>query len=351
MVTDFDIEDGDILVIGGTVEWARSLPRRAGLAHLVASIDAYAVDEGVVTRPIPHVLPYPAGFYRRIHCDMETAGRLLHEAFSLLPPGGVLVPRYGETAHRDDIGILTRDKSGIGEHDDDCVFCARFRFRMNQDAGVPGAAALLWGDDLLWCAPDLAPVVEGHLLLVSTNHFPCFGACPPDMTREVAKRKKRLARWLSAAYGRPVTVFEHGPAAPQGAGSCIDHAHLHFVPGAGPVRAGIERAGLSSVSFDPSELYRKGVSYLYVEDAQGTATYPCPGPLPTQFLRMCATPPGRQWRWQDIYCLPATRDRFMATLRKLLPSAMAGASPVDSSQRSSRAVSRSPNPIGSETSS
>lgn len=348
MVSGFHIEDGDILAIGGTTEWARSLPRRASLAHLTAVTGTWAAEEGIVTRPIPGALPYPAGFYRRIHCDMETAGHLLPEAFELLSPGGVLIPRYGTPENRDGAVMLSENVSKTGQ-EEDCVFCGRFRFRMNQDAGVPGAAALLWGDEFLWCAPDLAPLTEGHLLLVSTRHFPCFGACPPGLAREVARRKREVTRWLEAVYGRPVTVFEHGPAGPHGAGSCIDHAHLHFLPGAGPVRAGIEREALSGASAGPAELFRSGVSYLYLEDAEGTTTYPCPGSLPTQFLRMCAAPPGERWRWQDIYGLPETRERFMATLRKLLPSAEAGARPVDSSQRSSRAVSRSPKPMGSET--
>ncbi|MFD2348184.1 hypothetical protein ACFSTC_00455 [Nonomuraea ferruginea] len=220
---------------------------------------------------------------------------------------------------------------------------------MNQDAGVPGAAALLWGDEFLWCAPDLAPLTEGHLLLVSTRHFPCFGACPPGLAREVARRKREVTRWLEAVYGRPVTVFEHGPAEPARRG-LLHRPRAPALPArVRPVRAGIEREALSGTSADPAELFRSGVSYLYLEDAEGTTTYPCPGSLPTQFLRMCAAPPGERWRWQDIYGLPETRERFMATLRKLLPSAEAGASPVDSSQRSSRAVSRSPKPMGSET--
>lgn len=362
------MNEGDTAVIGGTPEWAASLRDGAGLVHLGPSPDGYAVEGAVVSRPAGGALPYPPGFFRRVHCDLTAGAGLAAEALTLPAPGGTVtlsrVPEAereswrerltaaGLTAAEKDGAVIGRNNATARAEETDCVFCARYRFRMNADAGVPGAAGVLWGDDDLWCAPDLAPLRPGHLLIVSTAHRPCFGACPPALLDKLAAWRALVTAMLAGAYGLPVTFFEHGPATSQGGGACIDHAHLHCVPGLPSLRERVEAEGLRAGPYGMTGLYRRRTSYLYVEDASGPAVYPCRAALPIQFLRKAATAEGRPWRWQETYGTLATRELFLATLRALLPWAdrlLSGQ--ADSSQRSSAAVTASPNPMGSRASS
>ncbi len=357
------MDEGDTMVIGGTPRWADSLRNGAGLVHLGSSPDGYAVEGTVVRRPAGRALPYPSEFFRRVHCDLTTGAHLAERALSLAAPGGTVmlgpVPRAESASWLERMnaaGLTGAEKDGtvIGRKgaqgragDADCVFCARYRFRMNADAGVPGAAGVLWGDDDLWCVPDLAPLRQGHLLLVSTAHHPCFGACPPELLGKLAACRALVTGVLTSVYGVPVTFFEHGPATSQGAGACIDHAHLHCVPGLPSLRGRVEAEGLRAGPYEVTGLYRRRTSYLYVEDEAGPAVYPCRTPLPSQFLRKAAAG-GRPWRWQETYGTPATRELFLATLRALLPWAdrlLSGQ--ADSSHRSSAAVTASPNPMDS----
>ncbi|WP_378616137.1 HIT family protein [Nonomuraea cavernae] len=366
------MSEGDVLVIGGAPRWADSLRGEAGLAHLATSAEGFVVEGTTVRRPAGRVAPYPSAFFRRIHCDLDTAPHLVAQAISLLAPGGRVIlcgekpmspfERTGWAGYLSAAGLILEGESAGREltarkdgddvtGDTECVFCARYRFRLNEDAGLPGAAGVLWGDDDVWCAPDLAPLRPGHLLLVSTAHYPCYGACPTGVLGRLAKHKELVTRLLTRVYGLPVTFFEHGPATSQGAGACIDHAHLHCVPGVATVRARVEAEGLSGHALGragPADFYRRGTSYLYVEDAEGPSAYPCTTPLPTQFLRKAAAELG-PWRWQESYGTLATRERFLLTLRGLLPWADRPArGRQDSNQCNSRAVSRSPNPMGSE---
>ncbi|MGH3391609.1 MAG: HIT family protein [Actinomadura sp.] len=235
-----------------------------------------------------------------------------------------------EVIHR-----LTRSACGAGAAD--CVLCPPLRFRFNDIAELPGAAGVLCGDGDFYVAPDLAPVVEGHLLLVSSAHWTCSAAFPERLWASAVRWRDRVARIYLEAYGTgEVVVLEHGPARPQGAGSCIDHAHWHLLPGAPGVRAAVEGHGLTGVpaSHEAARaLLAAGRSYLLVEEG-GTGLLYTPREVPGQFLRLAAvTAFGTRrgaglrvgtevaWRWQETFGESASRRRFLATLDALLPAA------------------------------
>lgn len=217
------------------------------------------------------------------------------------------------------------------------MLCPPLRFRLNDMAELPGAAGVLCGDGDFYVIPDLAPVVEGHLLLVSSAHWICSGAFPKRLWASAVRWRDRVARLYRAAYGAgEIVVLEHGPARPQGAGSCIDHAHWHLLPGAPGVRAAVEGHGLTGVpaGHDAArELLAAGRSYLLVEEGGAGRLY-TPEAVPGQFLRWAAvTALGAHrgagdgagtevvWRWQETFAEPASRGRFLATLEALLPVA------------------------------
>jgi diadenosine tetraphosphate (Ap4A) HIT family hydrolase len=220
----------------------------------------------------------------------------------------------------------------------DCVLCPPLRFRFNHMVELPGAGGILCGDRDFFVVPDLAPVAEGHLLLVTTAHWTCAGGYPERLWSAALRWRDHIAAVYRSAYGvGDVVVLEHGPARPQGAGSCIDHAHWHLLPGAPGVREVVEGHGLTGAPASHGalrELIASGRSYLLVEENGDGRVYAVTRDLPGQFLRRAAVTAiagadpaeGGGWRWQEMFGLPDSRRRFLTTLDALLPLAEARSS-------------------------
>ncbi|MFF5264102.1 HIT family protein [Actinomadura viridis] len=284
--------------------------------------------------------------------------------------------------------------TGAEEGERDCVLCPPLRFRLNEMADLPGESAVLADDGGLFLMPDLAPLADGHVLLVTALHHQCAGAFGEDLWAGAWRWRRRVGRIYRAAYGREdLVMFEHGPGTPQGGGACVDHAHWHLLPhpSGGGMRALLEERGLGgrvATRESVREYFRTGRSYLLLEEEGAVTVHPGEG-VPSQYLRWVAkkalglhggTPGARQgaaydpepqiWRWQEQFGLPASRARFLRTLERLR-AAMAqdetgeaqdeaegepeeaeegghpGARRVADHQKSSPAASRSPNPIRS----
>ena len=214
----------------------------------------------------------------------------------------------------------------LRDETDDCVLCPPLRFRFNGMVGLPGESGVIAGDRDFFLIPDVAPLAEGHLLLVTREHHQCAGDFSRPMWEGALRWRDRVARLYLEAYGSGrLLLFEHGPASSQGGGACIDHAHWHFVPGTTGVRAIVEREGRPGVPADHAalrECYRAGRSYLLIEE-DGVATVHSGDGVRSQFLRwaVAAAGQGRTWRWQESFGLPASRRRFLRTLRAMRAAA------------------------------
>lgn len=305
---------------------------------------------GVIRRPLGGgtLLPYPPGVFAG--CWLTPGSPVTPaEARRLLRASGVLVlaasdPVDPEASAGPGDGKLppviarveTKPASASGPGaragtDADCVFCPEFRFWFNHAAALPGAAGVLWGDEDLFVVCDLAPLADGHLLVVTTDHYACMGACPERLWAALAGARERIAQLYGEVYGCGLLAFEHGPARPHAAGACIDHAHLHCLPARVTIRPVLEAAGLRGEAASPETLralYTRGVSYLYVEE-EGTGRAYLAERLRRQFLRWAVTEalraghdgaPPTGWRWQETFGSPASRRRHMATLERLLAS-------------------------------
>ena len=71
---------------------------------------------------------------------------------------------------------------------------------------------------------DYAPVMAGHTLIISRQHFACYGAVPLAYEDELVALKRRVARFFRACY-LPAVFFEHGIFR-----QTVFHAHLHAFP-------------------------------------------------------------------------------------------------------------------------
>lgn len=228
----------------------------------------------------------------------------------------------------------------------ECVLCPPLRFRINAMADLPGEASVLARDRDFLLTPDVAPLADGHLLLVTREHRQCAGDFDERLWDRALRWRDRVARLYLHAYGTgELLLFEHGPALSQGGGACIDHAHWHFLPGAPGVRAVVEEQGLPGAPAGHAALrarFRTGRSYLLIEE-RGTATVHPGDGVRGQFLRWAVAAAldggperetalaGGTWRWQQTFGLPDSRRRFLRTLRALrrAVSALDGPSPRD----------------------
>lgn len=208
----------------------------------------------------------------------------------------------------------------------DCVFCPASRFHLSAKIGVPGHGAILWGDESLYIIPDIAPLVEGHLLMVTTPHHICVGACPEQLFQAIHATRHCVQRLFQEAYSQGVVFFEHGPARHREAGACIDHAHLHCLPVSLPVKETIEQllgSGQPASLDTLRRLHLAGQSYLYVEEERENGWAYSVDAIPSQYFRQIITSLLGQesWQWQTSRNLVETKQRYRFTLNRLLPLA------------------------------
>lgn len=231
----------------------------------------------------------------------------------------------------------------------DCVLCPPLRFRLNAAADLAGESSVLASDADFLLMPDLAPLVEGHLLLVTSRHVQCAGAFGKGLWAGAWQWRRRVARVYQSAYGSPdLLLLEHGPATPQGGGACVDHAHWHLIPAGRTGRGArvlLERRGLPGEPATRDAVHRyylSGRSYLLMEE-KGRATVHPAGEVPSQFLRrvaaMALSGEGRSWRWQESFLLEDSRLRFLRTLDGLRAAVAADDQAQRAVQRASREAS------------
>ena len=233
------------------------------------------------------------------------------------------------------IGCLPQDwlnvlaiKSSTPENnsisDNECVFCPASRFNLCRQIGLPTAGSILWGNDHLFVIPDIAPLAEGHLLIIASDHLVCFGAIPKAMDHSLQQSEEWIRKLFQETYQRPPLFFEHGPARSKEVGACIDHAHLHCLPASLSLRRSIEcyfgpgqRASIDTLR----RLYGSGQSYLYIQEDPYEGRVYLADNTPSQFFRQIIALEFRHrtWRWQTSFKREISKHVYLQTLNKLLP--------------------------------
>lgn len=219
----------------------------------------------------------------------------------------------------------TDSRSDDDDSDPDCLLCYESRFKLCKKVGLPGSSGILWGDNSTYVIPDIAPLMEGHLLLVTEPHFVCLGASPESILKDVRADQTRIKKLFRQAYGQELMFLEHGPVRPGTAGACINHAHLHCLPASLAIKEELERLVGPPIkaSFETlQDLYSNGQSYLYVEEEELGWAFPV-SVVPSQLLRKITMLllGKKNWQWQTIYSTPETKELYHKTLSRLLPYA------------------------------
>ena len=102
----------------------------------------------------------------------------------------------------------------------DCVFCRIV-------AGQIPARTIL-ATDAAVAFLDVAPLAEGHTLLIPRRHVVRVEDLPDSDAAELARLLPRLARAIRAACGSPgLNILQNnGPEA----GQVVGHLHIHLIP-------------------------------------------------------------------------------------------------------------------------
>lgn len=206
--------------------------------------------------------------------------------------------------------------------EDECLFCPPNRFKINRRLGLPGASAIFWGNEDVFVIPDVAPLVEGHLLIVSAAHYSCYGAAPAETRQALRCARTTVRDVLRQAYHQPVLFFEHGSVSPYGAGACIDHAHWHCIP-AEPLARQVDMFlgnGRAADIDDLPAFEERRTSYLYIEDDAGGRVFEADR-LPCQFMRLLLAKHCKLQlsRWQELSVQQDNSLRYNQTVSRLMP--------------------------------
>jgi diadenosine tetraphosphate (Ap4A) HIT family hydrolase len=193
---------------------------------------------------------------------------------------------------------------------------------------APASRVLVESDNWV-VVPTLGSLVPGHIMLVPRGHFYSALACPDPLLRECDAMVDRCATRLRDLYGQQVVMFEHGtePGTPDRCGACIEHAHLHLLPGPRRFVRSVTSKGHGWISARTlldlrSEL--RGSAYLLAgEVLPGRAIFARrpDAEVPSQLLRrVFAAEVGntKTWDWRKFPCaetlLQTMRDWTAGTM-------------------------------------
>jgi diadenosine tetraphosphate (Ap4A) HIT family hydrolase len=160
--------------------------------------------------------------------------------------------------------------------EEDCPFCALFEEGASpcwrQLFGSSEESEVLFKDGEFTVVLDTAPLVPGHLLIVPYRHTRSLAQLKARGGTECTEVKKRVSAILTVAYASP-TFLEHGSESfSRNAGACVDHAHLHAIPGRFRLRDALRRdfAEVTEFASQSQALERfQNEPYLYCEEPTG----------------------------------------------------------------------------------
>lgn len=203
--------------------------------------------------------------------------------------------------------------------DCNCFFCEENRFLLNNSIGLSDNS-IIYENKYLFVTPDIAPIVLGHFLIVTKQHWNSYGNTNKEVFDALEEAKEYLKRNIFTDC--PILFFEHGAVIEHTAGSCIDHAHMHAIP----FDACIDIDGyIKKCEFINSTKVKANFTtlnhwahskqpYIYYEIEKDKYAYPV-GRLPSQFFRaMIATYYRKQYNWKLLYKDEFSKNLFEDTL-------------------------------------
>ncbi|WP_139361938.1 HIT domain-containing protein [Hymenobacter sp. CRA2] len=76
--------------------------------------------------------------------------------------------------------------------------------------------------------PTIGPMVDGHAMLASLNHYDSLASMPHEAVSELFDILDAFKQ--KYPFFKDLLVFEHGSFENQRGGSCTTHTHIHLLP-------------------------------------------------------------------------------------------------------------------------
>jgi diadenosine tetraphosphate (Ap4A) HIT family hydrolase len=119
--------------------------------------------------------------------------------------------------------------------DKHCTFCRLSRGDNSQKYEelfeANGSREVLASFEIGVIVPDISPLVDGHVMLVSHAHIGSYSEIEPSQANRIGDFLAVYRNICFQMYGTEVIAFEHGvPLSSDGKNTCVEHAHIHIVP-------------------------------------------------------------------------------------------------------------------------
>jgi len=224
------------------------------------------------------------------------------------------------------VALQKREGSAVFEG---CPFCETFESR----------GGVIFDDGTIRIIADLCPIVPGHLLVCSVEHFRSFAQVQAPFLGDLEKYLRMARALCQVGQDEGVIMFEHGCGDHiQLSPACVDHAHIHVMHREKAARSmlSIFREFCADSGFDLNLKYRSmnlgdevksldGLAYIWCLEADRSAwSVVSEEPLPRQLMRRAIaadTGNGTGFSW-DHYA-PAEAQRLTRAMREFLAPAEA----------------------------
>jgi len=104
--------------------------------------------------------------------------------------------------------------------------CCQLAMKENEDW-------ILYETENFFVMPTIGPMgIPGYVMVLSKKHYMGIGNIPIDLHPELSEVLNTTKKVIEQVYNCKPQIFEHGPRVCEvRGGGCLDHAHLHVVPG------------------------------------------------------------------------------------------------------------------------
>jgi len=204
--------------------------------------------------------------------------------------------------------------------DCNCYFCDGL-FQINKKIGLASDESIIYQNDNVFIVPDIAPVVEGHFLIITKLHWNSFANVDDDTYASLESAKEYLR--CSVFKDKHILFFEHGAVRNNTAGACINHAHMHIIPI--PLDINIDGFISTFVSSEKMEANKYSIRkcakdkqpYIFYEIDRDRQWYYPVEYLPHQFFRMMVNYhfSVKHYRWGEQYETDKSKKLFENTLK------------------------------------
>ena len=103
---------------------------------------------------------------------------------------------------------------------EDCIFCRIIK------GDIP--CSEVYQDELVLSFLDIAPISQGHCLIIPKQHYDRFDQCPPELAEALARPLGKIARAVVAAVdAEGYNILNNNGRC---AGQLVEHLHFHIIP-------------------------------------------------------------------------------------------------------------------------